>query len=104
MFDALVIPLSFGTLIGGVLALLWVMEADLLIRNAHEAIELILAPQMFVYYEMKGRFKTITVVITEIIISLFCFCTNIVIIGALIVFGIITLIFTLFNRKVKQYE
>lgn len=104
MFDVLVIPLSFGTLIGGVLALLWVMEADLLIRNAHEAIELILAPQMFVYYEMKGRFKTITVVITEIIISLFCFCTNIVIICALIVFGIITLIFTLFNRKVKQYE
>lgn len=104
MFDVLIVPLSFGTLIGGVLALMWAMEADLLIRNAREAIELILAPQMFVYYEMIGRFKTITVVISEIIVSLFCFCTNIIIIGALIVFEIITLIFTLFNRKVKQYE
>ena len=104
MFDVLIVPLSFGTLIGGVLALMWAMEADLLIRNAREAIELILAPQMFVYYEMIGRFKTITVVISEIIVSLFCFCTNIIIIGALIVFEIINLIFTLFNRKVKQYE
>ena len=104
MFDVLIVPLSFGTLIGGVLALMWAMEADLLIRNVHEAIELILAPQMFVYYEMIGRFKTITVVISVIIVSLFCFCTNIIIIGALIVFEIINLIFTLFNRKVKQYE
>lgn len=104
MFDILIVPLSFGTLIGGVLALMWAMEADLLIRNVREAIELILAPQMFVYYEMIGRFKTITVVISVIIVSLFCFCTNIIIIGALIVFEIINLIFTLFNRKVKQYE
>lgn len=104
MFDVLIVPLSFGTLIGGVLALMWAMEADLLIRNVREAIELILAPQMFVYYEMIGRFKTITVVISVIIVSLFCFCTNIIIIGALIVFEIINLIFTLFNRKVKQYE
>lgn len=104
MFDVLIAPLSFGTLIGGVLALMWAMEADLLIRNVREAIELILAPQMFVYYEMIDRFKTITVVISVIIVSLFCFCTNIIIIGALIVFEIINLIFTLFNRKVKQYE
>ena len=104
MFDVLIVPLSFGTLIGGVLALMWAMEADLLIRNVREAIELILAPQMFVYYEMIGRFKTITVVISVIIVSLFCFCTNIIIIGALIVFEIINLIFALFNRKVKQYE
>ena len=104
MFDALVIPLTVGTLMGGVLTILWMMESDLLFRNPREILEFIIAPQMFIYFESRNRFKRSVIITLEVITTLLCIGANIITIGALIVFGIISLIYKLFERKVKHYE
>ena len=102
MFNFLIIPLTLGTMLGGILTILWLADNDNMLRNIHEAIELIIAPQMFVYKGNRRRLTRTGLIILEVMTTIVCFGANIILFFAVLVFKFISLIANLYLKIFKK--
>ena len=104
MIDILIIPTTIGLMIGGILTILYMSDKDVTLRSLSEAIEFILAPQMFVYQENNKRLTRAGMIVLEVIVSIFCYAANIIIFIAVLICELITLMWRLYLKIFKKKD